>query len=95
MLLDTVLNIQFLHGRHGAVPPLLPYIFMVWCLIKQWMCCVLYASSKIIMVIKSRKMRWAGQVLCMGEMRNSYRILVRKPEGKRPLGRPRQRWEGH
>jgi hypothetical protein len=40
---------------------------------------------------KSRKIRWAGYVACMGEMRNAYRILVRKPEGKRSLGRPRCR----
>ena len=38
-------------------------------------------------------MRWAGQVACMEERRGVYMILVRKPEGKRPLGRPRRRWE--
>jgi len=38
-------------------------------------------------------MRWAGHVACMGERRDIYRILVGKPEGKRPLGRPRRRWE--
>jgi hypothetical protein len=38
-------------------------------------------------------MRWVRQIACMGEMRNAYKILVGKPEGKRPLGRPRQRWE--
>jgi hypothetical protein len=43
-------------------------------------------------MIKSRKMRWAGHVARMGEKRNSFRILVGKPEGKRPLGRPRCRW---
>jgi hypothetical protein len=43
-------------------------------------------------MIKSRKMRWAGHVARMGEQRNEYRILVGKPEGKRPLGRPRRRW---
>jgi hypothetical protein len=37
--------------------------------------------------------RWVGHVVCMGEMRNAYKILVGKPEGKRPLGRPRHRWE--
>jgi hypothetical protein len=41
------------------------------------------------------KMRWAGHVVRMWEMRNSYRILVGKPEGKRPLGRPRRRWLGN
>jgi hypothetical protein len=43
-------------------------------------------------MIKSRRMRWAGQVARMGEKRNPYRIMVGKPEGKRPLGRPRRRW---
>jgi hypothetical protein len=43
----------------------------------------LYASPNITRVIKSRKMRWVGHVTCMGEMRNAYIILVRKPEGKR------------
>jgi hypothetical protein len=41
---------------------------------------------------KSRTMRWAGHVARMGETRNAYRILVGKPEGKRPLRRPRRRW---
>jgi len=44
-------------------------------------------------VIKSRRMRWAGHVARMGERRGVYRVLVGKPEGKRPLGRPRRRWE--
>ena len=43
-------------------------------------------------VIKSRRMRWAGHVERMGEVRGVYRVLVGKPEGKRPLGRPRCRW---
>jgi hypothetical protein len=43
-------------------------------------------------MIKSRRMRWVGQVARMGEKRNAYRILVGEPEGKRPLGRPRRRW---
>jgi hypothetical protein len=51
-----------------------------------------YSSLSIIRIIKSRRMRWAGQVARMGAKRNVYRILVRKPEGKRPLGRPRRRW---
>jgi hypothetical protein len=43
-------------------------------------------------MIKSRRIRWAGHVARMGETKNAYRILVGKPEGKRPLGRPRRRW---
>jgi hypothetical protein len=53
----------------------------------------LYLSPDIIRQIKSRRMRWAGHVARMGEWRNLYRVLVGKPEGKRPLGRPRRRWE--
>jgi hypothetical protein len=53
----------------------------------------LYWSLNIIQVIKSRRMRWAGHVACMGEGRGGYRILVGRPEGRRPLGRPRCRWE--
>jgi transcription termination factor 2 len=53
----------------------------------------LYSSPSIIRIIKSRRMRWAGHVARMGEKKkNAYRILVGKPEGKRPLGRPRRRW---
>jgi len=44
-------------------------------------------------VIKSRRMRWAGHVARMGEVRGVYRVLVGKPEGRRPLGKPRCRWE--
>jgi hypothetical protein len=53
----------------------------------------LYSSPNIIWVIKSRKMRWVGLVACTGEKRGAYRILVGRPEGRRPLGRPRGRWE--
>jgi hypothetical protein len=52
----------------------------------------LYSSPNIIRKIKSRKIRWTGHVARMGETRNAYMILVGKPEGKRPLGRPRCRW---
>jgi hypothetical protein len=51
----------------------------------------LYSSPSIIRIIKSRRMRWAGHVARMGEERNAYRLLMAKPEGKRPLGRPRRR----
>jgi hypothetical protein len=53
----------------------------------------LYSSPSIIRIIKSRRMRWVGHVARMGEKRNAFRLLVRKPEGKRPLARPRRRWE--
>jgi len=53
----------------------------------------LYCSPDIVWVIKSRKMRWAGHVARMGDRRGVYMVLVRKPEGKRPLGRHRCRWE--
>jgi hypothetical protein len=52
----------------------------------------LYSSPSINRIIKSRRMRWVGHVARMGEKRNVYRLLVGKPEGKRPLGRPRRRW---
>jgi hypothetical protein len=54
--------------------------------------CDLYLPPSIIRRIKSRRMRWVGHVARMGEKRNAYKLLVRKPEGKRPLGRPKHRW---
>jgi len=53
----------------------------------------LYSSSNIVWDIKQRRMRWAGHVARMGEKRGVYRVLVGKPEEKRPFGRPRRRWE--
>jgi hypothetical protein len=53
----------------------------------------LYSSPSIVRVIKARRMRWAGHVALMGEVRGSYNILIGRPEGRRPLGRPRRRWE--
>jgi hypothetical protein len=52
----------------------------------------LYSSPSIIKITKSRTMRWAGHVARVGKKKNVYRLLVGKPEGKRPLGRPRHRW---
>jgi hypothetical protein len=52
----------------------------------------LYSSPSVIRIIKSRRMRWAGHVARIREKRNVYRLLAGKPEGKRPLGRPRRRW---
>jgi hypothetical protein len=53
----------------------------------------LYCSPNIVRVIKSRIMRWAWHVTRMGERRGVYRVLVGKPEGKRPLGKYKRRWE--
>jgi hypothetical protein len=50
----------------------------------------LYSSSSIVRVIKARRMRWAGHVARMGEVRGAYNILVGRPEGRRPLGRPKR-----
>jgi hypothetical protein len=49
-------------------------------------------KKSIIRIIKSRRMKWAGHVTRMGEKRNVYKLLIGKPEGRRPLGRPRRRW---
>jgi hypothetical protein len=53
----------------------------------------LYSSPDVIRQVKLRRMRWAGNVARMGEERKVCKVLVGKPEGKRPLGRPRRRWE--
>jgi hypothetical protein len=53
----------------------------------------LYSSRNIVRLIKSSKMRWVGHVAGMGEGRGVYRVLVGGHEGKRPVGRPRRRWE--
>jgi hypothetical protein len=55
----------------------------------------LYCSPSIIRTIKSRRMRWAGNVAGIGENRSGYRILLGETEGKRPLGRSRRRWENN
>jgi len=55
----------------------------------------LYCSPNIVRVIKSKSVRWAGHVARMGERRGVYRVLVGRPEGKRPRGRPRHRWENN
>jgi len=67
----------------------IPFSKFAWCLyfIAEFL------ILNIVRVIKSRRMRWTVHVACMGERRGVYRILVGKPEGKRPLGRPRRRWE--
>jgi hypothetical protein len=53
----------------------------------------LYSSPNNIWVIKSRRLRLVGHVACVGEKRGAYRVLVEKPEGRRPVGRTRRRWE--
>ena len=53
----------------------------------------LYSSPNIVRVIKSRRLKWAGHVARMEEGRGVHKVLVGKPDGKRPLGRPRRRWE--
>ena len=55
----------------------------------------LYSSPNIIWVYKLRRLRWARHVSCMWERRGAYRVLVGKPEGRRPLERPRHRWDGN
>jgi hypothetical protein len=55
----------------------------------------LYSSPNIVLVIKSRRMRWAGHVARMGEEKGVYRVLVGKSKGERPMGRPRRRWMGN
>jgi hypothetical protein len=52
----------------------------------------LYSSPSIIRIMKARRMRWTGHVARIGEKRNAYKLLVGKPEGRRPLVRPRRRW---
>jgi hypothetical protein len=53
----------------------------------------LLTSSNILRLVKSRSMRWTGHVACIGGIKNAYIILVRKPEGERPPGRHKHRWE--
>ena len=53
----------------------------------------MYFLPNIVRVVKSRRMRWVGHVKHMGERKGVHRVLMGKPEGKRPLGRPRRRWE--
>jgi hypothetical protein len=60
---------------------------------KELKALVLYSLPNIVRVIKSRRLRWAGHVVRVGEVRGVYRVLVGKSEGKRSLGRPRLRWE--
>jgi len=56
-------------------------------------CACIEGSPNVIQAIRARRMRWAGHVARMGERGGEYRVLVGEPQGKRPLGRPRRRWE--
>jgi hypothetical protein len=67
----------------------LVFLFAVFCVLTFIR---VYSLPNITRIIKSKRMRWAGHVARIGEKRNAYRLLVGKPEGKRPLGRPRRRW---
>ena len=69
------------------------YIYNLWRKLHNEELSDLYPLPNIVRVVKSRRMRWAGHVARMGEGRDVHRVLVGKPEGKRPLGRPRRRWE--
>ena len=67
------------------------YIYIYIHVIRQLKVNDLYCSPNIVRVVKLRRMRWVRHVARMGERKDVYRILVGKPEGKRPLGRPRRR----
>ena len=69
------------------------YIYGEWRKLHNKELSDLYSLPNIMRVVKSRRMRWAGHAARMGQGRGVYRVLVGKPEGKRPLGRPRRRWE--
>jgi hypothetical protein len=60
---------------------------------RNFIICTHSQIREVVRQVKSRRMRWAGHVERMGEERQVYKVLVGKPEGKRPLGRPRRRWE--
>jgi hypothetical protein len=61
------------------------------CIMRISITCTLH--QRIIRMIKSRRMRWVGHIMCVEKISNSYKILGRKSGGTRPLGRPRHRWE--
>jgi hypothetical protein len=82
-----------LWSRHGVFGPKRREVTGEWRKLHNGELHNLYSLPDIVRQIKSRRMRWAGHVARMGEERNVYRVLVGKPEGKRPLERPRHRWE--
>jgi hypothetical protein len=70
-------------------------VTMEWRRLHNEELCDLYSSPNFIRVLIYRRMRWAGHVARLGEERGAWRVLVRRPDGKRPLGRPGNRWEGN
>jgi hypothetical protein len=82
-------------GGRQHVLPKRRYSIIVYLSMSYILFSILLSSSNIIRVIKSRRMRWVGHVARMGENRGACRILVGRPEGRGPLGRPRRRWEGN
>jgi hypothetical protein len=68
---------------------------IIFYLVVCGLCPFSVSSLKVNRAIKSRRMRWEGRVACMGEMGSGYKISIGKPETKRPLGRPRRRWENN
>src|SRR5215475_10307066 len=82
--------VKEMHGSRSKIPSKKsrPYIHISRLRVND-----LYFSPSVVQVVKSRRMRWAGHVARMGEERGVHRVLVGKPEGKRPLERHRRRWE--
>ena len=70
-----------------------PHILLIYSLTNDCTVILNTVITNIVRLIKSRRMRWAGHVVRMVEGRLVHKVLVGKPEGKRPLGRPRRRWE--
>ena len=98
--MSAILTILYLSRKLNVCMKICFYIhiYMKICVSGEWRKLqneelrFLYTLSNIVRVVKSRRMRWAGNVARMGEGRGVYSDLVGKPEGKRPLGRPRRRW---
>jgi hypothetical protein len=82
----------FQNVRNFVKLPEAVFLYLLWGCDLSKELYALYSSPNIIQAIKSRRLRWAGHVARMGERRSAYRALVGKPEGRRPLGRPRHRW---
>ena len=92
MIIKMMISIKFAVTVHRIFGPRRDEVTGDWRRLHNEELNDLYASPNIMRVIKSRRTRWAGHVARMGEERGVYRFLVGKPEGRRPLGRPRRRW---